>query len=153
MIWRSAAERRTFDRQLETVYQLFPVLKERAEQLAGTLSGGQQQMLAIGRALMGEPRLLMLDEPSLGLAPQVLTEILRCVEKLRDEGLTILLVEQNVSAALSIADRGYVLANGRVAAEGTARALLEDRRIAEAYLGSNGSGPECAGQTSRAVAV
>jgi branched-chain amino acid transport system ATP-binding protein len=153
VIWRSAAERRTFERRLEAVYQLFPVLKERAEQLAGTLSGGQQQMLAIGRALMGEPRLLMLDEPSLGLAPQVLTEILRCVEKLRDEDLTILLVEQNVSAALSIADRGYVLANGRVAAEGTGRALLEDRRITEAYLGSNDPEPERAGQTSRAVAV
>ncbi len=153
VIWRSAAERRTFEERLGTVYQLFPVLKERAQQLAGTLSGGQQQMLAIGRALMGEPRLLMLDEPSLGLAPQVLIEILRCVEKLRDEGLTILLVEQNVSAALSIADRGYVLANGRVVAEGSGRTLLEDRRIAEAYLGSSDPELAVAGQVSRAVAV
>ncbi|MES1148527.1 MAG: ATP-binding cassette domain-containing protein, partial [Bradyrhizobium guangdongense] len=153
VMWPSAAERRTFAERLEAVYQLFPVLKERSEQLAGTLSGGQQQMLAIGRALMGEPRLLMLDEPSLGLAPQVLAEILRCVEKLRDEGLTILLVEQNVSAALAIADRGYVLANGRVTAEGPGPALLEDARITEAYLGSGDREPERLGQGVRAVAV
>jgi branched-chain amino acid transport system ATP-binding protein len=153
VMWRSAAERRAFTEQLDAVYQLFPVLKERAEQFAGTLSGGQQQMLAIGRALMGGPRLLMLDEPSLGLAPQVLAEILRCVEKLRDEGLTILLVEQNVSAALAIADRGYVLANGRVTAEGSGQALLEDARITEAYLGSGDREPERAVQGVRAVAV
>lgn len=153
VMWPSAGERRTFIERLEAVHQLFPVLKERSKQLAGTLSGGQQQMLAIGRALMGEPRLLMLDEPSLGLAPQVLAEILRCVEKLRDEGLTILLVEQNVSAALAIADRGYVLANGRVTAEGSGRALLEDTRITEAYLGSSDREQERAGQGVRAVAV
>jgi branched-chain amino acid transport system ATP-binding protein len=153
VMWRSAAERRTFEERLEVVYQLFPVLKEREPQLAGTLSGGQQQMLAIGRALMGEPRLLMLDEPSLGLAPQVLAEILRCVEKLRDAGLTILLVEQNVATALSVADRGYVLANGRITAEGSGRALLEDRRITEAYLGSNNPAPELGRQTPRAAAM
>ena len=137
VIWRSASERRQFEERLDAVYKLFPILKERAQQLAGTLSGGQQQMLAIGRALMGDPRFLMLDEPSLGLAPQVLAEILRCVEKLRDEGLTILLVEQNVAAALAIADRGYVLANGRVVAQGPGRVLLDDHRLTEAYLGSN----------------
>jgi len=99
-------------------------------------------MVAIGRALMGEPKLLMLDEPSLGLAPQVLTEILRCVERLREQGLTILLVEQNVTAALSIADRGYVLANGRVIAEGPGRTLLQDRNLTEAYLGSSEAGAD-----------
>lgn len=137
VIWRSKAERERFEERLAFVYRLFPVLKERAHQLAGTLSGGQGQMLAVGRALMGDPRLLMLDEPSLGLAPQVLTEILRCVETLRDAGLTILLVEQNVTAALSIADRGYVLAQGRVVTQGTGRALLDDNSITEAYLGSD----------------
>jgi branched-chain amino acid transport system ATP-binding protein len=136
VIWRSAAERRQFEQRLEAVYQLFPILKERAPQLAGTLSGGQQQMLAIGRALMGDPRLLLLDEPSVGLAPLVLAEILQCIAKLRDEGLTILLVEQNVVAALGVADRGYVLANGRVVAQGSGRALLDDPRITKAYLGS-----------------
>jgi branched-chain amino acid transport system ATP-binding protein len=153
VIWRSASERRAFEERLGVVFQLFPVIEERMHQLAGTLSGGQQQMLAIGRALMGEPRLLMLDEPSLGLAPKVLAEILRCVERLRGEGLTILLVEQNVSAALSVADRGYVLANGRVVAEGPGHALLEDHRITEAYLGS---GEPASGHTTpnpRAVAI
>jgi branched-chain amino acid transport system ATP-binding protein len=153
VIWRSAAERRQFEARLEAVYQLFPVLKERAQQLAGTLSGGQQQMLAIGRALMGDPRLLMLDEPSLGLAPQVLAEILQCIARLRDEGLTILLVEQNVVAALGVADRGYVLANGRVVAEGSGRALLDDPRITEAYLGSNGPASTKASQGPRLVAI
>ena len=137
VVWQSKLERQLFEERLEVIYRLFPVLKERAHQLAGTLSGGQGQMLAIGRAIMGDPRLLMLDEPSLGLAPQVLVEILRCVEKLRDEGLTILLVEQNIAAALSVADRGYVLANGRVVTQGSGRALLDDRRITDAYLGSS----------------
>ncbi|GLH77062.1 branched-chain amino acid ABC transporter ATPase [Bradyrhizobium sp. SSBR45G] len=153
VIWRSAAERHGFEQRLETVYQLFPVLKERADQLAGTLSGGQQQMVAIGRALMGEPKLLMLDEPSLGLAPQVLTEILRCVERLRNQGLTILLVEQNVTAALSIADRGYVLANGRVVAEGPGRTLLQDHHLSEAYLGSSEVEPDGAHAGRNAVAI
>jgi branched-chain amino acid transport system ATP-binding protein len=153
VIWQSGAERRQFEERLEAVYQLFPVLKERAQQLAGTLSGGQQQMLAIGRALMGDPRLLMLDEPSLGLAPQVLAEILQCIARLRDEGLTILLVEQNVVAALGVADRGYVLANGRVVAEGSGRVLLDDPRITEAYLGSNGPASTKVGQGPRLVAI
>ena len=153
VIWRSASERRQFEERLEAVYKLFPILNERALQLAGTLSGGQQQMLAIGRALMGDPRFLMLDEPSLGLAPQVLAEILRCVEKLRDEGLTILLVEQNVAAALAIADRGYVLANGRVVAQGPGRVLLDDQRLTEAYLGSNEPPPGDPALSSRMLAM
>jgi branched-chain amino acid transport system ATP-binding protein len=153
VIWRSASERRQFEERLDAVYGLFPILKERAQQLAGTLSGGQQQMLAIGRALMGDPRFLMLDEPSLGLAPRVLDEILRCVEKLRDEGLTILLVEQNVVAALAIADRGYVLANGRVVADGPGRVLLDDQRLTGAYLGSNEPAADDSGLSLRVVAM
>lgn len=136
VIWRSAAERVACEERLAAVYDLFPILKERAEQLAGTLSGGQGQMLAIGRALMGAPRLLMLDEPSLGLAPQVVEEIFSCIERLRRQGLTILLVEQNIGAALAIADRGYVLANGSIVAEGSGHDLLDDKRITEAYLGT-----------------
>jgi branched-chain amino acid transport system ATP-binding protein len=137
VLWQSSAERATFEERLAEVYDLFPILRERADQLAGTLSGGQGQMLAIGRALMGAPRLLMLDEPSLGLAPQVVEEIFASVEQLRRRGLTILLVEQNIAAALAISDRAYVLANGTIVAQGTGRELLEDRRITEAYLGSN----------------
>jgi branched-chain amino acid transport system ATP-binding protein len=121
--------------RLQAVYDLFPILLERREQLAGTLSGGQGQMLAIARALMASPRLLMLDEPSLGLAPQVVEEIMACLDRLRAQGLTILLVEQNASAALGIADRGYVLANGRVVKSGSARDLRSDPAITSAYLG------------------
>jgi branched-chain amino acid transport system ATP-binding protein len=119
----------------EEVFTLFPVLRERRDQLAGTLSGGEGQMLAIGRALMSRPRLLLLDEPSLGLAPQVIREIMARLARLRDEGLTILLVEQNARAALAIADRGYVLETGRVVATGSGHALLGDPAIARAYLG------------------
>jgi branched-chain amino acid transport system ATP-binding protein len=117
------------------VFALFPVLGERRRQLAGTLSGGEGQMLAIGRALMSSPRLLMLDEPSLGLAPQVVREILARLVRLREEGLTILLVEQNARAALAIADRGYVLETGRVVAAGPGPALAADPDIARAYIG------------------
>jgi ABC-type branched-subunit amino acid transport system ATPase component len=119
----------------EEVFTLFPVLRGRRDQLAGTLSGGEGQMLAIGRALMSRPRLLLLDEPSLGLAPQVIREIMARLARLRDEGLTILLVEQNARAALAIADRSYVLETGRVVATGSGYAFLDDPAIARAYLG------------------
>jgi len=121
---------------LARVYDLFPRLKERRTQLAGTLSGGERQMLAIGRALMGEPQLLMLDEPSLGLAPLVVKEIFRIVERLRETGVTILLVEQNARAALEVADYGYVLETGEIALEGPASQLANDSRVIETYLGS-----------------
>ena len=120
---------------LERIYALFPVLRERARQLAGTLSGGQQQMLAIGRGLMSRPKLLMLDEPSLGLAPLVVRDIMATVAGLRGAGTTVLLVEQNARAALEIADRAYVLEGGRVALEGPAKALLSDEQVQRAYLG------------------
>lgn len=120
---------------LEMVYKLFPILKERQKQQAGSLSGGEQQMLAIGRALMGSPKILLLDEPSLGLAPNLVREILKLLVRLRDEGLTILLVEQDAAAALKIADRGYVMERGRITIEGTAKELLGDDRVRQAYLG------------------
>ncbi|MFD2677838.1 ABC transporter ATP-binding protein [Camelimonas lactis] len=120
---------------LEEVYDLFPRLRERRRQLAGTLSGGERQMLAMGRALMGKPRLLMLDEPSLGLAPLIVREIFRIVVSLRERGVSILLVEQNARAALQISDYGYVLENGRVSLEGPSAALQEDARVAATYLG------------------
>jgi branched-chain amino acid transport system ATP-binding protein len=130
---------RDFERQvqagLEEVHQLFPVLRERAAQLAGTLSGGEQQMLAIGRALMSRPRLLLCDEPSLGLAPLVMQEIMRLLRALRERGTTVLLVEQNARVALRTADRGYVLETGRVTLEGGARALLDNDELRAAYLG------------------
>jgi branched-chain amino acid transport system ATP-binding protein len=119
--------------------KLFPRLKERRTQLAGTLSGGERQMLAIGRALMGRPQLLMLDEPSLGLAPLVVQEIFRIIERLRETGVTILLVEQNARAALEVADVGYVLETGEIALQGPAAQLAHDPRVIETYLGS-GSG-------------
>jgi branched-chain amino acid transport system ATP-binding protein len=120
---------------LERVFTLFPRLRERPGQLAGTLSGGEQQMLAIGRALMARPRLLMLDEPSLGLAPLVVTELFQAIVTVNREGLTVLLVEQNVHQALRIAHHGYVLETGRIVTAGSARQLLEDPYIKEAYLG------------------
>jgi branched-chain amino acid transport system ATP-binding protein len=120
---------------LAEVYALFPVLAEKRALAAGGLSGGQQQMLAIGRAMMARPRLLLLDEPSMGLAPLLVDQILDAVARLRAQGLTVLLVEQNASAALAIADRGYVLETGRIAHAGSGRALLEDPRVREAYLG------------------
>jgi branched-chain amino acid transport system ATP-binding protein len=122
-------------RALAQVYQLFPVLRERSEQLAGTLSGGEQQMLAMGRALMTDPRLLMMDEPSMGLAPLIVRDIFRAIQRLRDEGRTVLLVEQNARAALRIADRGYVIETGKLVLEGEAGFLLGDREVQRAYLG------------------
>jgi branched-chain amino acid transport system ATP-binding protein len=121
---------------LEQVYALFPRLKERRTQLAGTLSGGERQMLAVGRALMGQPDLLMLDEPSLGLAPLVVKEIFRTIEGLRATGVTILLVEQNARAALEVADHGYVLEMGEIALEGPAAQLARDPRVIDTYLGA-----------------
>jgi branched-chain amino acid transport system ATP-binding protein len=120
---------------LERVYTLFPRLKERRGQLAGTLSGGEQQMLAMGRALMGAPKLLMLDEPSLGLAPIIVADILRTITELRASGVSVLLVEQNAQAALQIADRAYVMELGEFVLQGTAKDVAGDARVAESYLG------------------
>ena len=120
---------------IEHIYELFPRLKERSWQLAGTLSGGEQQMLAVGRALMMRPRLLMMDEPSLGLAPLVIRDIFSIIKTLHQEGITILLVEQNAHAALRIADSAYVLDTGSLGMQGTGKELLDDPRVKEAYLG------------------
>jgi branched-chain amino acid transport system ATP-binding protein len=122
-------------RELERIFVLFPRLKERRLQAAGTLSGGERQMLAMARALLARPRLLMLDEPSLGLAPLIVRAIFRTIMQLRAEGVAILLVEQNARAALQIADRGYVLETGRITLHGEAATLAEDQRIVEMYLG------------------
>lgn len=119
----------------EKVFTLFPRLKERRKQLAGTMSGGEQQMLAIGRALMSQPRLLLLDEPSLGLAPIIIQQIFDTIEQLREQGMTIFLVEQNANQALKLADRGYVLENGHVVLEDTGDALLANEAVRSAYLG------------------
>ncbi len=127
--------RRLRQQSLAYVMELFPRLRERQRQLAGTLSGGEQQMLAIGRGLMARPRLLMLDEPSLGLAPLLVAELFECIRRIHAEQVTILLVEQNVHQALDIADRAYVLENGRTVRTGTAAELLADDTIQEAYLG------------------
>ena len=120
---------------IEDVYDHFPRLKERMNQIAGTLSGGEQQMLAMGRALMGRPKLLMLDEPSMGLAPILVDEIFTIIKQVNDAGTTVLLVEQNANKALSIADRAYVLETGHVSKEGTGRDLLHDDDVRKAYLG------------------
>ncbi|MES9884101.1 MAG: ABC transporter ATP-binding protein [Sedimenticola sp.] len=128
-------ERGWIEAELEKIYNLFPLLKEKCSQAAGTLSGGQQQMLAMGRALLGRPRLLLLDEPSMGLAPLLVEEIFRVVRELNDKGVTILLVEQNARAALGIANRGYVLETGHVVLDATADELLEDEAVQRAYLG------------------
>ncbi len=121
--------------RLDAIYALFPRLRERHAQAAGTLSGGERQMLAIGRALMGSPRLLMLDEPSLGLAPLVVKEIFRIIERLRESGTTILLIEQNARAAMAVADHAYVLETGAIALSGPASELAADPRVIETYLG------------------
>ncbi len=119
----------------ERVFTLFPILAERRKQAAGTLSGGQQQMLAIGRALMARPRVLLMDEPSLGLAPLLVKEIFQVIAEIRKQGVTVLLVEQNAHMSLSIADRGYVLETGRIVLEGPAKELLENEEVKKAYLG------------------
>ena len=126
-------------REIERVYALFPRLKERRAQLAGTLSGGERQMLAVGRALMSAPKLLMLDEPSLGLAPLVVRDIFNIIERLRSEGTSILLIEQNARAALAVSDHGYVLETGAFALDGPADALAHDPRVIETYLGAKRS--------------
>ena len=127
--------RGSIQQDMDMVFSLFPVLAERLQQVSGTLSGGEQQMLAIGRALMSRPKLLLLDEPSMGLAPRVVADIFHTVVKLRQEGLTILIVEQNARAVLRIADRGYVLETGKIILQGTAPELLEDHDVKRAYLG------------------
>jgi branched-chain amino acid transport system ATP-binding protein len=120
---------------LERILELFPILRERARQSAGTLSGGEQQMLAIGRALMAKPKLLLLDEPSMGLAPIVVQRIFDIVREISEQGMTILLVEQNAAQALSLADRGYVIETGKIVLEDEARSLLANERVRKAYLG------------------
>ena len=121
--------------QMDKVLSLFPRLKERFAQRAGTMSGGEQQMLAIGRALMSKPKLLLLDEPSLGLAPIIIQQIFSIIEQLREDGVTVFLVEQNANQALKLADRGYVLENGRIVMQGSGDELLNDPKVRDAYLG------------------
>ena len=135
----SPRARRESHTTLQMVYAVFPILAERRNQIAGTLSGGQQQMLAIGRALMGLPRLLLLDEPSLGLAPLVIRDIFRVLRQVNETGLTVLLVEQNARMALQLADRGYILEQGRVVGEGSGAQLLADPGVQRAYLGYVGA--------------
>ena len=130
--------RALLEHDLEAVYGRFPQLKERRGQLAGTLSGGERQMVALGRALMARPKLLMLDEPSLGLAPLVVREVFRCIAELRLAGVSILLIEQNARAALQVADYGYVLETGETVLEGTSAELMANPRVVETYLGLAG---------------
>ncbi|MCR5303983.1 MAG: ABC transporter ATP-binding protein [Lachnospiraceae bacterium] len=126
------------EKDIEMVYGYFPRLKERSWQAGGTLSGGEQQMLAVGRALMGRPELLMMDEPSLGLAPIVVRDIFDIIRKIHEDGTTVLLIEQNANMALHVADRAYVIENGRIAMTGSGRELLEDDKVKAAYLGTAG---------------
>ena len=123
------------EKDIENVMKQFPILKERKDQLGGTLSGGQQQMLAIARALLSRPKLLLLDEPSMGLAPLIVADIFRIIREIKDEGTTVLLVEQNAKQALKVADYGYVMETGKIIIEGNAKDLLDDPGVVEAYLG------------------
>jgi branched-chain amino acid transport system ATP-binding protein len=135
--WFGRGNTRSINATLEQVYTLFGILKERSSQLAGTLSGGQQQMLAIGRALMSKPKLLMLDEPSLGVAPLVVKDMYKAIVNLKRSGLTILLVEQNARAALAVADRGYIIETGELVLQGTAQQLCNSAEVQRAYLGKD----------------
>jgi branched-chain amino acid transport system ATP-binding protein len=132
---RRFSDRGEVRQDLDMVYELFPVLSERKKQMAGTLSGGEQQMLAVGRALMSRPKLLLLDEPSSGLAPKVIQSIFKTLFRLHEQGLTILLVEQDAKIALETADYGYVMKTGKVALEGEAKTLLENEEVKRIYLG------------------
>ena len=134
-VLQKRAGRAAVQEELAHQYELFPVLRERRHQLAGTLSGGEQQMLAMGRALMSRPRLVMMDEPSTGLAPLIVRDIFRIIRRLRDEGNTVLLIEQNARAALGVADRGYVLEVGKIIVQGPAADLLANSDVQRAYLG------------------
>jgi branched-chain amino acid transport system ATP-binding protein len=127
--------RKIIEEDFEVVYRSFPLLRERKHQLAGTLSGGEQQMLAMGRALMSRPKLLLLDEPSAGLAPLLVKEILNIIERIQKQGITVLLIEQNANMALSIASRAYVMETGRIVLEGSAKELISDERVKKTYLG------------------
>ncbi|MBN1524706.1 MAG: ABC transporter ATP-binding protein [Spirochaetales bacterium] len=130
-------EKSAIQQDIERMYSLFPVLQKRMKQMAGTLSGGEQQMLAIARALMSRPKLLMMDEPSMGIAPIIVSQIFKTISMLREEGLSVLLVEQNAKKALSIADRGYVLETGQIVVSGSREELLENHDVGRAYLGKD----------------
>lgn len=129
-------DKKEIEESLEMVFDAFPRLKERRNQVAGTLSGGEQQMLAMGRALMSKPRIILMDEPSMGLSPLYVTEIFEIIKKIKREGTTVLLVEQNANMALSVADRAYVLETGRIIMDGKASDLMNDERVRKAYLGA-----------------
>ncbi len=133
---------KTIKEEIDEVMKRFPILEERQTQMAGTLSGGQQQMLAIARALLSKPRLLLLDEPSMGLAPLIVADIFKIIKEINEAGTTVLLVEQNAKQALKIADYGYVMETGKVIIEGEAKSLLEDPRVVEAYLGRKSTSVE-----------
>ena len=131
------SDKQAIDKDMQRAYDLFPILGERRKQAAGTLSGGEQQMLAMGRALMSQPKLLMLDEPSMGLSPIMMQKIMETIRELRSQGTTILLVEQNAQAALSLADQGHVMEIGRIVHSGTGASLLHDESVRKAYLGED----------------